>query len=553
MIRYWRKLGILIGIFCIGFSGPVSSASSNTEGIRVFQKNERLSPEHKQSIADDLNKYRNAENIWGSLRDEFALPHYEDNPLVQEKIAWFLNHQDYLIRSANRAAPYMYYILQQVKKRHLPAELVLLPIMESAYNPFAYSPAGAAGIWQLMPGTASGYGIRQNRWYDGRRDVIASTKAALDHLAYLQSFFEGNWLLALAAYDTGEGNVIAAIRKNIRNGDNTDYWSLPLAQETRDYLPQLLALAIIISHPYRYPIDFPAVQNAPYLAQVDIGAQMDLKHAANLAGLSFAQLKQLNPGFSRSATGPHGPYKLVLPIENVERFSENMENSPLYERIDWGRYKIRSGDTLVTIAKKFNTTPAKLRKMNPRLAANLKPGKKILIPYSEPDISNTILAAENTQKNEPLAIESTSNISSENTTDNENQESTTDAAAVMTAAIENSFDNYAMQPGDTLYMVRKGDTFQKIASRFHISTKTLMAANKTSTLHNIQQLIIPTHLNPQRYKLTPGDTIYMVRNGDTIEKIARKFHTTPSAVRLVNLLANNDLQEGDRLVIPTHV
>lgn len=386
----------------------------------------------------------------------------------------------------------------------MPAELVLLPIIESAYNPFALNASsGAAGIWQLMPGTASGYGIRQNLWYDGRRDVVASTKAALNHLAYLQSFFEGNWLLAIAAYDTGEGNVLSAIRKNINNGYNTDFWSLPLAQETRDYVPQLLALATIISHPNEYPIEFPSVRNAPYLAQVDIGGQIDLKAAAYLAGLSLKDLKRLNPGYNRSATDPNGPFKLVLPIESVEQFTENLANSTLPEQVKRAHYKTRSDENITTYAKHTISTKIARRKK---------------------DDSSIILTS-----------------------------------SIVSKALENSHDNYSMQPGDTLYMARAGDDLAKVAKHFHLSTQVLAMVNQLNThskIHPGQKMIIPTHSpntgNTQEYQLTPGDTVYMVRQGDTIEKIATKFHTTPEAVRLANLLPSNNLEVGDQLVIPTH-
>src|SRR3990167_2485778 len=541
---FWNKSIIrntLLGIYSLLFSS-ILFASASIEGIQVYSQDVDFSWERKQRIADDLDHYNNADNIWDVLRQEFTLPHYEDNPLVQEKIEWFLEHQNYLVNSMNRAAPYLYYISQQTKKRHLPAELVLLPIIESAYNPFAINASsGASGIWQMMPDTASGYGVRQNWWYDGRRDIIASTKAALNHLAYLQSFFEGNWLLAIAAYDTGEGNVLSAIRKNINNGENTDYWSLPLAQETQDYVPRLLALATIISHPYKYFINFPPVPNAPYLAEVNIGSQIALQHAASFAGLSLKQLKQLNPGYNRSATDPHGPFKLVLPIENVEQFTENLARYPLYQHINWAQYKVKSGDTLTTIAKRFHTTPSSLLKTNPSLAQIPKTGTNIIISRTTPNISKTILESEQpviTAENHPILHRKTA------------------LAASLANKIKHVSGSYALQPGDTLYMVRQKDDLSKIAKRFRIAPNTLAKINQLNSreLHPGQKIIIPTHKNStSKYELTPGDTIYMVRRGDTIEKIAQQFHTTPTAIRLINLLASNDLQEGDRLVIPTHV
>lgn len=407
-------------------------------------------------------------------------------------------------------------------------------MIESAYNPFAYSSAGAAGIWQMMPDTAAGYGIKQNWWYDGRRDVIASTKAALNYLAYLGGFFDENWLLAIAAYDTGEGNVLSAIHKNSRIGKNTDFWSLPVAEETRTYVPRLLALATIIANPEQYPVDFPSIRNAPYLAQIDVGGQIDLQHAAYLAGLHLKTMKALNPGFNRTATDPEGPYKLVLPIENVEQFTENLLRSPLYKRVRWVTYTIRSGDTLSTIAKKFHTSPHSLRKMN-MLASRrlLKPGTKLFVPQSVQAISKTLLSS-----SQPYFVPKETGRYSR----------------------RHHFlgRTYQLKPGDTLYMTRNGDTLQTIARRFRINLDTLKSINNIGQgkISPGTHLVVPTHLTKnniiQNYQLAPGDTIYMVRSGDTIEKIAKNFHTTPPAIRVANLMANNEIKQGDRLVIPTH-
>lgn len=523
-------LSILLFISWLALPGMCFSAT-NVEGIQTYQKNVHLVPEHKEKLAADITRYRNADNLWDVLRDEFTLPHYEDAPIVQEKIEWFMNNQDFLLRAATRAAPYLYYILQQVKKRHLPAEIVLLPIVESGYNPFSQSPMGAVGVWQLMPGTASGLGVKRDGWYDGRRDVLASTRAALNYLKYLQNFFEGNWLLAIAAYNTGEGNVLSAIKRNIRDGRDTDFWSLPVAQETRDYVPSLLALAIIITNPDRYPIYFPPVRNAPYLAQVDIGTQINLKYAAKLAGISDAKMKQLNPGLIRPSTSSRGPYKLVLPIENVEHFAENLALTPFntQPQIDWLHYRARSGDTLVSVAKKFGTSPTAIRKLNHLSSkSNLSHGVNLLIPQrrnTEPSQETNITTAQSAP--EPKISK-----------------------------------KYVIQPGDTIYMVRLKDTLDSIAKRFHVHRKTIQAANAFKNERRVkpgERLVIPTHKTAQAEKnsnsemktLSPGDTLYMVRRGDTIAKIARKFHTSPAAIRLANLIDDSGLQEGIKLVVPT--
>jgi membrane-bound lytic murein transglycosylase D len=539
----WYKLvrNILIGI-SYALIQSATFAAPNLEGIQVYQKNLHLSEEHMQKLADDIDRYHNANNLWVELREEFSLPHYEDTHHVQHQINWYLHHQDDIMEAANRAGPYLYFILQQARMRHLPAEVVLLPMIESAYNPFAYSSAGAAGIWQMMPGTASGLGIKQDWWYDGRRDVVASTRAALDYLSYLGSFFEGNWLLAIAAYDTGEGNVLAAIKKNIREGKSTDFWSLPLAQETRNYVPRLLALATIISHPELYPVPFPGIPNAPYLAQIDIGGQIHLKHAAVLAGMSLKQLKDLNPGFTRPATAPNGPSKLVLPIENIGQFSVNLAHSPEDRSINWLHHKAKNGDTLASIAQQYNLSTSVLQKANPGLANNFKAGDQLLIPRQSISPTKQIqraphiyAEAKSSQKEEP--------------------QQPLDLTSHVLESIQQP--RYVLQPGDTLYMVRKGDTLEQIARRFHVETKNILAVNdlRNKKTNVGDKLIVPTHLNQKvhKYEISPGDTVYMVRKGDSLEKVANKFHTTPAAIRVSNLMSNSIIQEGDRLVIPAQL
>lgn len=561
LVQAWYKLLINLIVLSIScaFIGGASFASPGAEGIQVYQKNVHLLPENKQKLADDITRYRNADNLWDVLREEFALPHYENNPAVQEKIEWFMNNQDELLRSASRAAPYLYYILQQIKKRHLPAELVLLPIIESGYNPFNRSPVGAAGIWQLMPDTASGLGVQQDWWYDGRRDLIASTRAALNYLAYLQSFFEGNWLLAMAAYNTGEGNVLAAIKRNIRAGRDTDFWSLPVAQETKNYVPSILALAAIIGHPKQYPIYFPPVRNAPYLAQVDVGNQINLKYAAQLAGISYKKMIQLNPAFTRLSTAIKGPYKLILPIENVEQFTENLSRTPLNHQINWIHYKAKSGDTLASIAKKFATTASTIRKLNHLSKNRVRHGVDLLIPVND---ENRASQTESITELAKLDKDKNSLDKKNEVVVMANNDKKTDEALKIN--LENASGEYSLQPGDTIYMVRSMDTLERIAKRFHMSTRTLRAANqlKGRQLKPGKHLIIPTHTAPIELasslssndkKLKPGDTIYMVRRGDTIEKIANKFRTTPSAIRVVNLMERNSLQEGEWLAVPTHM
>jgi membrane-bound lytic murein transglycosylase D len=559
MMRYWYKRIIVLS--CFAFLSGVAFAYPSMEGIQEYQHNVHIASGPKQELDEDVDRYHNADNIWDVLRQEFSLQHYEDDPQVQAQIEWFMMHQDFLLRSATRAAPYLYYILQQARKRHLPIELVLLPIIESAYNPYAYSPAGASGIWQMMPGAASDYGIKHDTWYDGRRDVIASTKAALSYLSYLGNFFDNNWLLAMAAYDTGLGNVSYAINRNIRDGYNTDFWSLRLAQETRIYVPRLLALATIIANPDRYPIYFPPVRNAPYLAQFDLGAQIDLKHAATLAGIPFKQLMQLNSGFNRTATDPSGKHKLVLPIEHVAQFSENLAPSPLYQRIQSESYSNKSDESLAALENRFNRPPKEMADYEDRF--NAAPKTVAHVDQSSRDILNNARAviAENEDSeffNKYDAKDVAQSVRRIQPTAYQ------PPPPVLRKALETFNGNYTIQPGDTIYMTRQGDDINKIAKHFHLTPGELLTANPLdgkNPMRQDQRLVIPTHLTrtqvakivqPNRYRLASGDTIYMVRHGDTIEKIAKRFRLSVAEVRLANLIVNNDIRDGDRLVIPTH-
>lgn len=466
----------------------VCYATQSLEGIQVFTKN--AASAQKKAETEILTRFKTADNLWDLLGSEFSLRHYENHPTVQENIDWFMHNQEFLMNTANRASPYLFFIHQQVKKRELPIELVLVPIIESGYNPFTLSTAGAAGIWQMMPETASGFGVKQDWWYDGRRDVVASTKAALDYLTYLFDFFDGNSLLAIAAYNTGEGSVLSAIRRNIQEGKSTDFWSLPLSHETRTYVPRLLALATIIAHPQTYHIRFPAVRNAPYLAQVDVGEQIDLKRAAHFAGMSLKQMEQLNPGYNRLVTHPNGPYKLVLPIEKVKQFMSQLAiGSSLKQQIDWIQYKVKSRDTLESLARQFNTTTTALREMNHLKKAALKDGMKLVIPRT---LASNSKLEEKFAENKVLEnYENTLTVK----TSNEVRPAAT--LPLLVASQNNNEVPKQMLGGDTLYIVKEADTVEKIAAHYKLDPKVIYAANKlepSASLRPGDQLLLPTHL-----------------------------------------------------------
>jgi membrane-bound lytic murein transglycosylase D len=321
-----------------------------------------------------------ASNVWDVLRKEFRVSHEVTRPEVQEQIRWLVAHPSYIDKVSRQSEPFIYHVIGEIKKRKLPGEIALLPMVESAYDPFVYSGAGAAGIWQLMPKTGRDLGLKQDWWLDGRKSIRPSTDAALNYLVYLNKFFNGNWILAFAAYDSGEGTIARAIKATTRPGRPVNFWNLPVSRETKLYIPRLLALAEVINNPKRYRINLPSIDYLPYFEEVNIGSQLDLTHAAKLAGVSYKEIKKLNPGLNRWTTPPHKPYKLLIPAENVKRFNLNLSNLPASKQITWTKHQVKKGDSLNTIAARYHTTVNMLKSVNQLTGNTVKSNQSILIP-----------------------------------------------------------------------------------------------------------------------------------------------------------------------------
>ncbi|MBS9423660.1 murein transglycosylase D [Photorhabdus caribbeanensis] len=323
--------------------------------------------------------------LWGYIRDELKMK-IPDNYRVREQRNYYLKNKSYLHDVTLRAEPYMYWIVRQIKQRDMPMELVLVPIVESAFNPHATSRAKAAGLWQIVPDTGRNYGLTQDKWYDARRDVAASTTAALNLLQRLNKMFNGDWLLTIAAYNSGEGRVMRAIKENQIKGKPTDFWSLSLPRETTLYVPKVLALSDVIRNSDKYGITLPKSNNQRALAQVDVGQQITLSQAAELAGMSLTSIKAYNPGYKRGVTSPNGPHYIMLPKAKVDQFKNSLANKTVLSNIrqevaknnrrlsKQSQYKVRSGDTLSAIAKRFNVSTRELQRMN-----NLKTAKLLKI------------------------------------------------------------------------------------------------------------------------------------------------------------------------------
>jgi len=383
------------------------------------------------------------------VRNGFAMPELH-SPLIARHEQWYASRPEYMARMMSRASLYLYYITSEVERRGMPSEIALLPMIESAYNPVAYSTGSASGIWQFVPLTGKNFGLQQNWWYDGRRDVISATTGALDYLQKLHEMF-GDWQLALAAYNWGEGSVSRAQERNRKLGLPTDYSSLKMPEQTLNYIPKLLAIKNIIANPKKFGLELPAIANEPYFASVSTAKHIDVKLAAQLAGITQEEFMALNPAHNRPVILQRNSDYILLPVDRIETFLNNLEtyDKPL---VSWQIYQTKKGEKLATLAPRFGLSVEKLQAANGMTAhSQLSSGDTLLIPL------NSEMAANNEARFEALNQQmrpfQTSSDSSE-------------------ASVPNP-------PGTTpiKHQVVKGETLSKIARRYGISLATLRSGN----------------------------------------------------------------------------
>lgn len=333
-------------------------------------------PEHISTL--DLT--HSGDDIWVRIRKGFGMTDLV-SPVVDERTSYYASRPQALRTMLERGRKYLYYIVGELEKRGMPTELALLPIVESAFNPQAMSSAKAAGLWQFIPSTGRDFQLTQNWWVDQRRDVIASTNAALQ---YLQAIYEmhGDWHLALASYNWGEGAVARAINNNTRAGKPIDFNSLNMPAETRQYVPKLQALKQIIAHPELYAVQLPAIPNRPYFRTVERRNGMDVAVAAKLAEMPQTEFLALNPAFNRPVIPGSNDSGLVLPVENAHKFEQNLSryNEPL---VNWKTYSLTRSERVEQIAQRLRLNMATLCSVNglaPR--ARLAAGYTLLIPQA---------------------------------------------------------------------------------------------------------------------------------------------------------------------------
>lgn len=455
-------------------------------------------------------------DVWERIRRGFAIPDLA-SPAVDRWLRFYTRDPAYLRRMADRAGQYLYDIVENVEARGMPMELALLPFVESAFQPEALSKAKAAGLWQFMPATGNDYSLNQNLWRDDRQDVLQSTRAALDYFEYLYGMF-GDWQLALAAYNWGEGSVSRAIARAKRAGRAADYAHLRMPRETADYVPKLEAIKRIIENPSKYGIELPDVGNEPFFVTITKPRDIDTKTAAELAGMPLEEFRALNPSYKLPVIVASHNNVMLLPADRVDYFIDNLASwmdsgQPLSR---WSTYKLQQGETLAAVAERAGMSESFLREVN-----GIPKGRQVL-----PNSTLLILS------------DAGDDISAD------------DADARLRLSPQTTWRRVT-------YRVRPGDTLSTIARRWHITMKSIVTANRlrSDRLRAGQRLIL-TVPNVERAPIqqasrsTGSHKIHAVSSGETLSSIARRYGVSVSALRTTNRISGNVIRPGQRLRIP---
>jgi len=481
-----------------GVIAPVNDAAATGNGDRTLAG---LTPEQYPDVFDRIRAGFKLEDV--------------DSPRVDQQLAFYANNPQYLERVFGRAGLYLHHIVQEIEARGMPLELALLPVVESAFEPYAQSWVRANGLWQFMPGTGERFGLKQDWWYDGRRDVIASTRAALDYLQYMHDEFFDDWLLAIAAYNCGELRVQREVNANRAAGKPVDFFSLNLPAETRAYVPKLLAMRRLMANPEDYGISFTPIPNEPYFTKVDTGGQIDLSLAAELAGISIDEVYELNPGFHRWATDPAGPHFLLLPRDAADAFTRNLELLSPDERVRVSIHKVKSGESVATIARKYKTQAIVIRDMNNLGTDTLVVGSELRVPTAVVNLPAKVMLA--------------------------------------AARVDGRGSRVGRRPA--VHVVRSGDSLWGIAKSHKMDVATLARLNGMGpgdTLRAGQKLVLNTRATGGN-AISSGGTrpvSYQVRNGDTLSRIAQVFGVTvPDLINWNGISRHTMLRPGQKLTV----
>ena len=502
----------LLLIIVLVLSGCQSLVGNNN--LAIFEANN----------LDAIN-YSDNSNLWRVIADRQEII-VENNPRIQSHIDWISQRPDYLASISKRAEPFLYLVVSELEKEEVPIEIALLPIVESDYYPFSYSHGTATGIWQFIPSTGRMYGLDEDWWHEDRRDVLASTKAAVRYLKDLNRMFDGDWLLSIAAYNAGPGRVQRAIDKNRNQGKRTDYWSLDLPKETEKYVPKLLALGKVLKNPERFNQKLIKIENKPYLEPINLESQFDLALIAQWTNLSIDEIYSFNPGLKRWATPEALPYTILLPVDVVGDFKEILTNQKNRPKVSWTRYKVKEGDSLSIIAQNFNTTINQIQSVNNINGSLIRANSYLIVPLAR----------------ESEAYYSLSDVQREKSRLN---------------ATKNS--------DKLIYKVVSGDSLWKISRNFDVTVNDLVRWNKivpTAPLSIGKELVILIDAKEKTELAKITNTgidinrkiVYTVKSGDNLSLIAQKYKVKVSQIRDWNDLNETDiLQPGDKLTITINV
>lgn len=492
---------VLLGAGCSlhDTSKTVNQAGSTGSSPDGLQPRRGLARDASRALRQPTMKPEEAPDIWTRARLGFAMTDNLDHPRVAIYIQHYRQNPNIIRVSSARAEPFAYFILTEIERRGLPGELLLLPIVESGYAAEATSRSSAAGIWQFIPSTGEHFGLIQDDWYDGRRDVYQSTHAALDYLERLHARF-GDWYLALAAYNFGQGNVARAMAANDAAGKPTDYWSLQLSSEAMSYVPRLLALRALIDQPARHGVPVPKIANRPYLEAVDPGRQADLEYVAELASLDFREVARLNPGYQRTVTHPYAAQHVLLPAPAARRLQAALrQRGPDYALVRHAEYEVRPGDSLGQIARQHGIALNDLRAMNEIHGDMIRVGQRLRVPVNgRPTPGRSIPQPPATQ-----------------------------------------LVHYTVQPGDSLWT---------IARRHEINVSSIRNQNgldDDALLQPGQVLSLPrSSQNPVTTRM-----VYQIQPGDSLGAISRRFQVEVEDLRRWNALNGDGIRAGDTLTI----
>jgi membrane-bound lytic murein transglycosylase D len=510
----------------LGWSEPDSDASTlaAAELLAEAQQKTKQKPQPvtAPSITVAIPEPTPELDLWQMTVANYGLDRI-DNARIDQQYNWYNKHPELMHRVTTRASRYYHFILHATLDQSIPAEIALLPIIESGFDPFAYSSGRASGAWQFIPATGRGFGLKQNWWIDERRDIIASTNAAHAYLLQLHKMFDGDWLLAIASYNGGQGTVMKAIKRNKKAGKPTDFWSLKLPRETMNYVPKLLAVARVVAE--RAGTDtLYSIDDEVYFESVDVGSQIDLAQAAEMANITTDEMYRLNPAFNQWATDPQGPHRLLIPIAHIDRFKASLLELPPSKRVTWERYKIVAGDSLGKIANRFHVSVDLIRTINNIKSNRIRTGKTLMIPIASKDAAAYTLSAAQRVINRQQQI--TQNQASQR--------------------IEHT--------------VKSGDSLWKIAQKYKISIKQIAGWNKlrTSSVLQIGDKLSVWPRSSSNKLATPQRSVvkkvtYRVRSGDNLSAIAHRFSVTVKDIKKWNRALKKYIQPGQRLSLFVNV